>query len=324
MSTSPALAYHAGGLGDFVLSLPALQRLAASRPGVTWHYWGPRERLALLPGWSPPPAELLRGEGSLWGEHPATDAASWLAGADPVVAFAAAPPPWLPTGPRGLHLQAFSGSPGAAVEWVPRFQASQLDSASVPRMAQPWLPRWRRQVLPLHPGGRLVLHPGSGDRAKNLPLATWHRAAETLGQELGLSPLVLEGPVEQERGVPEEGWPAERCGCSSLDDLLAVLSRASLLLGNDSGVAHLAGLLGIPTVVAFGPSDPARWHPLGPRVEVVRSPRPCAPCCGAPPILCDHHSCLGEITAAAVIATARRLLAVAPGPGGQGIRSGRR
>ena len=324
MSSSHALAYHAGGLGDFVLSLPALQRLAASRPDAKWHYWGSRERLALLPGWSPPPAELLRGEGSLWGERPAVDAARWLAGADPVIAFAAVPPPWLPAAPRGFCLQAFPGDPGAAAEWVPQFQARQLERAGVPRLARPWLPRWRQQVLPMRPGGRLVVHPGSGDRAKNLPLDTWRRAAETLGRELGVPPLVLEGPVEQERGGGGEGWSAERSVCSSLDDLLEALSRASLLLGNDSGVAHLAGLLGIPTVVAFGPTDPAQWHPLGPRVAVVLSPHPCAPCCGAPPVRCDHHDCLGEITSSAVIAAARRLLNAASNPGGQETRSPRR
>ncbi len=43
-------------------------------------------------------------------------------------------------------------------------------------------------------------------------------------------------------------------------------------MGNDSGVTHLAAAAGAPTLALFGPTDPATWAPLGPRVEVARSP----------------------------------------------------
>jgi len=52
--------------------------------------------------------------------------------------------------------------------------------------------------------------------------------------------------------------------------LLSALSGANLFIGNDSGPGHLAGLLGIPTISLFGPTDPARWKPLGPKVRVLR------------------------------------------------------
>ena len=69
--------------------------------------------------------------------------------------------------------------------------------------------------------------------------------------------------------------------------LLTVLQNASLLevakhlkqcryyLGNDSGIGHLAGMLGIPTLILFGPSNPSCMpphvmHPLGPHVEVIQ------------------------------------------------------
>jgi len=312
VNSASALVYHAGGLGDLVLSLPALHRLAASRPGAVWHFWGPRERLALLPGWSPPPPELLRGEGSLWGQRSSVEAVRWLSAANPVVAFAAAPPTWLPAAPRGCFVRSFGGNTDAPV-WVPTYQAHQLDQAGVRRPADPWLPGWRRQVLPCRAGGRLVLHPGSGDRAKNLPLTTWREAGEDLAREAGLKPLVLDGPVEQARGEDLAAWPWERRVCSTLAELLETFADASLLLGNDSGVGHLAAALGVPTVVAFGPSDPVQWRPLGPRVAVVRSPRACAPCCSAPPVVCDHRACLRELRAESVVAAARKLLVAKAG-----------
>jgi ADP-heptose:LPS heptosyltransferase len=54
--------------------------------------------------------------------------------------------------------------------------------------------------------------------------------------------------------------------------LASLLRRCSAYLGNDSGVTHLAALVGVPTVALFGPSDPALWSPLGSRVTVLRSP----------------------------------------------------
>jgi ADP-heptose:LPS heptosyltransferase len=56
---------------------------------------------------------------------------------------------------------------------------------------------------------------------------------------------------------------------ATLPDLAAALTTAGLYVGNDSGVTHLAGLLGTPTVAVFGASDPGVWRPLGPRVGVA-------------------------------------------------------
>jgi ADP-heptose:LPS heptosyltransferase len=52
-------------------------------------------------------------------------------------------------------------------------------------------------------------------------------------------------------------------------DLVALynaLRSASLFIGNDSGPAHLAGHLGVPTIVLYGPTTPLIWKPLGPKV----------------------------------------------------------
>jgi len=56
-----------------------------------------------------------------------------------------------------------------------------------------------------------------------------------------------------------------------LRTLAAVLARASVYLGNDSGVSHLAAAAGAPTVAVFGPTDPDRWSPVGPAVRTVRA-----------------------------------------------------
>jgi len=48
---------------------------------------------------------------------------------------------------------------------------------------------------------------------------------------------------------------------ASLADLKALLARASLFIGNDSGPAHMAAAFGLPVVVFFGPSDREVWAP---------------------------------------------------------------
>jgi ADP-heptose:LPS heptosyltransferase len=51
----------------------------------------------------------------------------------------------------------------------------------------------------------------------------------------------------------------------------AVLAHAGLYVGNDSGVSHLAAAWGAPVLALFGPTDPAQWAPVGPRVKVLRA-----------------------------------------------------
>lgn len=50
----------------------------------------------------------------------------------------------------------------------------------------------------------------------------------------------------------------------------AVVSRASLYVGADSGLAHAAAAVGARTLALFGPTDERRYAPWGPRVRVVR------------------------------------------------------
>ncbi len=52
-------------------------------------------------------------------------------------------------------------------------------------------------------------------------------------------------------------------------ELLEELSTAGVFVGNDSGPGHLAGAIGVPSVVLFGPTKPDVWRPLGPRVTTI-------------------------------------------------------
>jgi len=56
---------------------------------------------------------------------------------------------------------------------------------------------------------------------------------------------------------------------SSLSEIKRLLASAALFVGNDSGPAHMAAAFGVPSIVIFGPSDPAIWGPWRTTGEVV-------------------------------------------------------
>lgn len=126
---------------------------------------------------------------------------------------------------------------------------------------------------------RLWLHPGSGSPAKNASidyfaaLATDWAAAR--GREIVVSfgeadLALLEGARSRFAHLP-----CDFLVCPSLVVLRRRLAaQAAKFVGNDSGVTHLAAALGIPTVVVYTVTDPAVWRPVGTVTGVVRHP-PC-------------------------------------------------
>jgi ADP-heptose:LPS heptosyltransferase len=65
-----------------------------------------------------------------------------------------------------------------------------------------------------------------------------------------------------------------------LRELIALVSRARLFIGNDSGPAHIAAAAGRPAVVIFGSSDSNTWRPWQNPHRVVQNDFPCNPCKG--------------------------------------------
>ncbi len=105
-----------------------------------------------------------------------------------------------------------------------------------------------------------AIHPFSGSPRKNWPLEKYRALAQRL------DPLL---PVRWCAG-PEDP-PLE--GAVRIDDLYELgcwLASARLYIGNDSGITHLAAAVGTPVLALFGPTDPETWAPRGPNVRVGR------------------------------------------------------
>ena len=67
-------------------------------------------------------------------------------------------------------------------------------------------------------------------------------------------------------------------GALSREEVVALIARSSLFVGNDSGLAHIAAACGVPSVVLFGPQNPNRFRPWAARSLVLHHPVPCYPC----------------------------------------------
>lgn len=99
----------------------------------------------------------------------------------------------------------------------------------------------------------------------------------------------------------------------SLSELRAVMDRASLFVGGDSGPMHIAATSDVPVVAIFGPTLPARsapWRPLHfPTISLDAGPLPCRPCHQRHCIPGDFR-CLTRVTPSDVLDAATQLLGV--------------
>jgi heptosyltransferase-2 len=72
--------------------------------------------------------------------------------------------------------------------------------------------------------------------------------------------------------------PINLTGQTTIAELLALLARCQIFLGNDSGAMHVAAAVGLPVVAVFGPTDPFGTAPVTPRCTIVQEKPYCSPC----------------------------------------------
>lgn len=133
----------------------------------------------------------------------------------------------------------------------------------------------------LLPGGPwLVLGPTANWAEKVWPAERFVALAEALtapgGALTGARVAVLGGPGAAEYAMAAPVLAAlpgslDLVGRLALPEAAAVLRRAALYVGNDSGLMHLAAAAGAPVIGLFGQSDPREYGPAGPRAVAVQA-----------------------------------------------------
>jgi heptosyltransferase-3 len=110
-----------------------------------------------------------------------------------------------------------------------------------------------------------VIHPCASTAEKTWPADRFIEAAAHVEKSLDLEPVFISGAGEDLS--PFRRWRTVRA--APLAEIKALISRAAIFIGNDSGPAHMAAAFGIPSIVIFGASDPVIWAPWRTQAEVL-------------------------------------------------------
>ena len=284
--TSEITVIRGGGIGDFVLTLPAIQHLRLRFPGLTLRLVG-----------NPVVASLARPEfvvdhnsAALLGLYHDSggneQALESIFGASVfILAYTTEA-----TEPFARRLKAITS--GEVIAHDPRpveagghmieqlcaplernLNSSYILSTPQIDLSHANLTYWQKLAADYKPAPILVVHPGSGGERKCWPAECFADLIEQAAS-IGLQVVVILGPAEEKLRPFLESVVSKTVDIASPPDILqlaGVLHKADLYLGNDSGPSHIAAALGTPSVVLFGPTDPAFWGPRGRTVEILRS-----------------------------------------------------
>ncbi|MEQ1708103.1 MAG: glycosyltransferase family 9 protein [Terricaulis sp.] len=195
-----------------------------------------------------------------------------------------------------LVIDARGGLPGGALAAARRVALKPAavlrhrteDWAEAMGSARPLAPKlWvdavaRARAAALAPGAApvLVLAPGGVTDAKRWPWERFAAVARRLaGGPLGEARIVVLGAARRDADLIRmivSSLDADGVAAADLSDGLdlldaaALMERATLCLGNDNALTHIAAAMGAPTLTLFGPTDERARAPFGPRVRTLR------------------------------------------------------
>jgi heptosyltransferase-3 len=112
-------------------------------------------------------------------------------------------------------------------------------------------------------GRYAVLHPFASTPEKTWPTERFCEVARYL-KLWNIEPIFLAGPNDY-----VGAFTAHNVAQGTMSEAKALLSKAAVFIGNDSGPAHLAAAFGIPSVVMFSTTNPSIWGPWRTESEVI-------------------------------------------------------
>jgi ADP-heptose:LPS heptosyltransferase len=235
-----------GAIGDFIVSLPAMESLRADYTEV----WCASQNVPLARFADSARSIASAGLDRL-GLLPADDVVERLRGFDSVIS-------WYGTQREefrnlvqslGLPFHFLPALPDGGTHAVDFYNGQARSLGAKPS-------RFPRIEGPAALRTFAVIHPFASSPAKRAPMEWFESAARALSEAM---------PVHWTCG-PEEHLP----GAVRIDDLYEFacwLHQARIFVGNDSGISHLAAAVGTPVRAFFRATDPKVWAPRGPAVD---------------------------------------------------------
>lgn len=127
---------------------------------------------------------------------------------------------------------------------------------------------------------KIALHPGSGSASKNWSLESWVEVAKQLQKNFPLAKFLIISGEAEDRSIGEFLLLMDEAKTNwihlahvELPILSAALQQCDLFLGHDSGISHLAGACALPVLLLFGPTSPQIWAPKNPSVRIIQAPK---------------------------------------------------
>ena len=162
----------------------------------------------------------------------------------------------------------------------------------------------------LAPGRYVCIHPGARYPSRRWGAERYAALADQLarrGFQVVVTGSNAEAALARELCEAMTEPSINLAGRTTLGALAALLSRARLLVSNDTGVSHVAAGLGLPSVVVVTGSDPRRWAPLDAELHPIASHRvDCQPC---EHVVCPiGHPCASKLMPERVLAVVEALL----------------
>ncbi len=164
----------------------------------------------------------------------------------------------------------------------------------------------------------VILNPNSSEL---MPLRRWPydrytEVARRLLEDEGLAVIVTGVASEKaEAQILVDATGSDRaCNLASftrMEDLIPLYALSQAMVTNDSGPAHFAAPVGLPTLVLFGPETPALYGALNDKAEFLTARLACSPCVSAMnhrSTACTDPACMRAITVEQVLDAVRRLL----------------
>lgn len=142
---------------------------------------------------------------------------------------------------------------GAIAAPLPRLRVSEAEQT------------WAIHYLRAHgvpPGSRLIgIHPGASVAEKRWPLHRFAVVADSLSKRSNVKVLAFVDPAGYGASIGEGNDVVTTK--VELREMISLIERCSILVCNDSGPMHIAGVLGVPTVAIFGSGIASWFAPLG-------------------------------------------------------------
>ena len=135
-------------------------------------------------------------------------------------------------------------------------------------------PILKKSLRPSERNDRIIFHPGSGGEKKNYSAEFWIELIKIVNKISDNRDLtLLLGPAEAHlhaifKTVLRD-INIEIINSPTIEKLISIFRQSRYFIGHDSGVTHLAAMLGVSVTALFKNSSPKQWGPLGPFVTII-------------------------------------------------------